>query len=71
MAKKTKSSSDTGVYRVTEIIGTFVLVFAILAITPIVLTPFAFVLEGERPTIRWLVGGAIAVGGIIAWALSR
>ena len=29
-----------------------------------------FVLEGERPTARSLVGGAIAVGGVIALALS-
>ena len=47
------------------------IVFAILAITPIVILPFAFVLEGERPTVRSLVGGAIAVGGVIALALSR
>ena len=47
------------------------IVFAILAITPIVIIPFAFVLEGERPTARSLVGGAIAVGGVIALTLSR
>ena len=47
------------------------IVFAILAITPIVIIPFAFVLEGERPTPRSLVGGAIAVGGVIALALSH
>ena len=40
-------------------------------ITPVVIIPFAFVLEGERPTARSLVGGAIAVGGVIALALSR
>ncbi len=47
------------------------IVFAILAITPIVIIPFALVLEGERPTVRSLVGGAIAVGGVIALALAR
>jgi drug/metabolite transporter (DMT)-like permease len=47
------------------------IVFAILAITPIVILPFAFVLEGERPTRRSLVGGAIAVAGVIALALAR
>jgi drug/metabolite transporter (DMT)-like permease len=47
------------------------IVFAILAITPIVIIPFAFVLENERPTVRSLVGGAIAVGGVVALALSR
>jgi len=29
------------------------------------------VLEGERPTVRSLAGGAIAVGGVIALALAR
>jgi drug/metabolite transporter (DMT)-like permease len=47
------------------------IVFAILAITPIVIIPFAFVLERERPTVHSLVGGGIAVGGVIALALSR
>ena len=47
------------------------IVFAILAITPIVIIPFAFVLEEARPTPRSLVGGAIAVGGVIALALSH
>jgi drug/metabolite transporter (DMT)-like permease len=47
------------------------IVFAILAITPIVIIPFAFVLEGERPTPRSLVGGAIAMGSVIALALSH
>ena len=47
------------------------IVFAILAITPIVIIPFAFFLEGERPTARSLVGGAIAVAGVIALALSH
>jgi drug/metabolite transporter (DMT)-like permease len=46
------------------------IVFAILAITPIVIIPFALVLEGARPTARSLVGGAIAVGGVIALASS-
>jgi drug/metabolite transporter (DMT)-like permease len=46
-------------------------VFAILAITPIVVIPFAWVLEHERPTLHSLVGGAIAVGGVIALALCR
>jgi drug/metabolite transporter (DMT)-like permease len=47
------------------------IVFAILAVTPIVIIPFARVLEDERPTPRSLIGGAIAVGGVIALALSR
>ena len=47
------------------------IVFAILAVTPIVIIPFAFVLEHERPTLHSLVGGVIAVGGVVALALSR
>ncbi|HVM49262.1 MAG TPA: DMT family transporter [Candidatus Acidoferrum sp.] len=47
------------------------IVFAILAITPILIIPFARVLEDERPTLHSLVGGAIAVAGVIALALSR
>jgi drug/metabolite transporter (DMT)-like permease len=47
------------------------IVFAILAITPILIIPFARILEDERPTLHSLVGGAVAVGGVIALALSR
>jgi drug/metabolite transporter (DMT)-like permease len=47
------------------------IVFAILALTPIVIIPLAVVLEGERLTLHSLVGGAIAVGGVIALALAR
>jgi drug/metabolite transporter (DMT)-like permease len=45
-------------------------VLAIIATTPIVVIPFALVFEGERPTARSLVGGAIAVAGVIALALA-
>jgi drug/metabolite transporter (DMT)-like permease len=47
------------------------IVFAILAITPIVIIPFARVFEDERPTLRSLVGGIVAVIGIVALALSH
>ena len=47
------------------------IVFAITAITPILIIPFAMVVEHERPTLHSLVGGAIAVGGVIALALSH
>ena len=47
------------------------IVFAILALTPIVIIPFASALEGERLSRHSLVGGAIAVGGVIALALTR
>jgi drug/metabolite transporter (DMT)-like permease len=46
------------------------IVFAILAIIPITIIPFARVFENERPTFRSLLGGAVAVGGVIALALS-
>jgi drug/metabolite transporter (DMT)-like permease len=47
------------------------IVLAIIAITPIVVIPFTRVVEGERPTARSLIGGAIAVAGVIALTLSR
>ncbi len=47
------------------------IVFAILAITPLIIIPFARVLEDERPSLRSLVGGVIAVAGVIALALAR
>ena len=47
-------------------------VLPIVAITPIVIIPFAFWLEGERPGSRSLLGGAIAVAGAaaLAWVKS-
>jgi drug/metabolite transporter (DMT)-like permease len=39
--------------------------------SPIVVIPIAFVMEGERPTRHSLIGGAIAVAGVIALTLSR
>jgi drug/metabolite transporter (DMT)-like permease len=47
------------------------IVLAIIATTPIVVIPFAFAFEGERPTRHSLAGGAIAVAGVIALVLSR
>ena len=47
------------------------IVLAIIAITPIVVIPFALVVEGERPTLRSFVGGVIAVAGVIALTLVR
>ena len=47
-------------------------VLPIVAITPIVIIPFAFWLEGERPRGRSLLGGVIAVSGAaaLAWVKS-
>lgn len=46
-------------------------VLPIVALTPIVIIPFARYLEGERPTWRSLIGGAVAVAGAAGLALSR
>jgi drug/metabolite transporter (DMT)-like permease len=45
-------------------------VLSIIALSPIVVIPIAFVVEGERPEIHSLVGGAVAVAGVIALTLS-
>ena len=47
------------------------LVLPIAATTPLLAIPFAFWLEGDRPTRRSLVGAVIAVGGCIALTLAR
>jgi len=44
------------------------IVLAIVATTPLVVIPFTMVLDGERPTVRSLVGGAVAVLGAAALA---
>ena len=43
-------------------------VLAIVATTPLVVIPFTFVMEGERPSVRSLIGGVIAVLGAVALA---
>jgi len=43
-------------------------VLPIVAITPLVIIPFSYHLEGERPSFRSLAGGALAVGGAVALA---
>jgi len=44
-------------------------VLPIVATTPLVIVPFSYLLEGERPSRRSLVGGVIAVGGAVALTL--
>ena len=44
-------------------------VLPIVAMTPIVIIPFARVMEGERPTLRSLIGAVIAVMGVVALTL--
>ena len=46
-------------------------VLPIIAMAPIVVIPIAFAVEGERSTLRSLVGGTIAIAGVIALTLSR
>ena len=46
-------------------------VLPIVALTPIVIIPFARYVEGERPSWRSLLGGVVAVAGAAALALSR
>jgi drug/metabolite transporter (DMT)-like permease len=41
------------------------IVLPIVALTPLVVIPLAYVLEGERPSLRSLLGGLIAVAGTI------
>ena len=45
------------------------LVLPIVATTPLVIVPFSFLIEGERPSRRSLVGGLIAVSGAVALTL--
>ena len=47
------------------------IVLPIVATTPIVVVPFAFLFEGDRPGPRSLLGGVIAVAGAISLTLAR
>lgn len=47
------------------------IVLPITATTPLMVIPFAYWIEGERPSQQSLVGGAIAVVGAVALALAR
>ena len=47
------------------------IVLPIVALTPLVIIPFARVVEGERPSVRSLVGGIIAVAGVIGLTLAK
>jgi drug/metabolite transporter (DMT)-like permease len=46
-------------------------VLPIIATTPIVVIPIAFIFEGERPTLRSVCGGLLAVAGVIVLTLWR
>lgn len=47
------------------------LVLAITAMTPLLVVPLAYRFEGDRPGMRSLVGGLVAVGGVIGLTLVR
>lgn len=46
------------------------LVMAIIATTPLVIIPLSYFLEGERPSLRSLAGGVLAVVGVVALTLA-
>lgn len=46
------------------------IVLPIVATTPLVVMPFAHFLEGDRITMRTLLGGALAVGGVVGLTLA-
>ncbi|MBI4657457.1 MAG: DMT family transporter [Verrucomicrobia bacterium] len=47
------------------------IVLPIVAIAPLVVIPFARIMEGERPGVRSLTGGAMAVAGAVGLALAK
>jgi drug/metabolite transporter (DMT)-like permease len=47
------------------------IVTAIIAMTPIVMLPLARIFEGERIAAREIIGGLIAVAGVIGLAFWR
>jgi drug/metabolite transporter (DMT)-like permease len=47
------------------------IVLPIVATTPLIVIPFAYKIEGDRPGVRSIIGGAIAVAGAIALAMVR
>lgn len=47
------------------------IVLSIVATTPLVVMPFAHYLEGDKITLRTLLGGALAVGGVVGLTLLR
>ena len=47
------------------------IVMPIVATTPLAVIPFAYFMEHDRPTLRSLIGGVIAVAGVVALTLVK
>jgi drug/metabolite transporter (DMT)-like permease len=47
------------------------IVLPIVALTPLVVIPFSWHIEGERPSLRSILGGVIAVVGVIGLTFAR
>jgi drug/metabolite transporter (DMT)-like permease len=47
------------------------IVLPIVALTPLMIIPFSWRLEGERPSARSLLGGVVAVAGVIGLTFAR
>ena len=47
------------------------IVLPIVATTPIVIIPFAWFVEGERPSLRSILGAVVAIAGAVALVLLR
>ena len=45
------------------------IVFSIVATTPLAVVPLAWWIEGERPSVRSLIGGVVAVAGAVSLAM--
>jgi len=46
-------------------------VLAVVALTPIFVVPLAWLFEGEKPSLRSLIGGIVGVGGVVMLILTR
>jgi drug/metabolite transporter (DMT)-like permease len=47
------------------------IVLPIVALTPLVIIPFSWRFDGERPSMRSVLGGVVAVGGVIGLTFAR